>query len=87
MTLKARKCNGCKALPSGLKEGKCSMDRSFVTCNDNIIPLAPCCPDKSITVEAYNYKLSLLNQANKKMLVESALDLQFIVYTSTIDVY
>ena len=59
MTLKAKKCKGCKALPVNLKEGKCSMGREFVTCEDHIIPLAPCCPDKSITIEEYKYKLSL----------------------------
>jgi hypothetical protein len=59
MTLKARKCKGCKALPSDLKEGKCRMGRNFVTCDDYIVPLAPCCPDKAITVEEFNYKLSL----------------------------
>jgi hypothetical protein len=60
MTVKARKCKGCKALPTNGKSGVCAMGRSFVTTGDDLVPLAPCCPDKAITREALNYKLSLL---------------------------
>lgn len=59
MTLKARKCKGCKALPKDKTKGVCAMDRNFVTCDGEIIPLAPCCPSKSITISEFNYKLSL----------------------------
>jgi hypothetical protein len=60
MTVKARKCTGCKALTHSFKKnipnkGVCSMGRSFVTCDDSIIPLAPCCPSKSITWDIFNY--------------------------------
>lgn len=60
MTVKARKCKACKALPANEESGVCAMGRSFVTAGDDLVPLAPCCPDKAITHEVLNYKLSLL---------------------------
>lgn len=65
MTVKAKKCKGCKALPKSHNgSGECLTGRSFVTCDNQIVPLGPSCPHKTITVEAFNYKILQLKNVN-----------------------
>jgi hypothetical protein len=51
---------GCRALPKSHDgSGTCLLGKGFVTRDDDfIVPLVPNCPDKSITVELFSYKLS-----------------------------
>lgn len=66
MTLRARKCKGCKALPLGKKQGVCLLGKNFITCRNETVPLGPSCSSKSTTLELFKLKLEQLHKEGSK---------------------